>query len=153
MRQPKPVNLTTSIREVNNIGLSIFLYFHTIVGLCLLLLSMLLIYGIFALATNILAANNYRLANINTTDPDTYSGILVLSLGSKIQHNTPTDKNYYWVQCWIGVGMIVFWGLLFLLIKYRSKIGEKYVGNDIKSVADFSISIENIPMDMTEDEL
>ena len=49
--------------------------------------------------------------------------------------------------------MIVFWGLLFLLIKYRSKIGEKYVGNDIKSVADFSISIENIPMDMTEDEL
>lgn len=48
------------MRKVGNIGISTRLYFQTIIAISLLLTVLLLVYGVFALATNIIAYNNHQ---------------------------------------------------------------------------------------------
>ena len=87
------------MKDLNNIGLSTFLYFETLLNLIFLLMIAFLVYGVYSLITNIMAANNYR-SNILFEDvlPDnenSYQGFLVLSLGSKQLHGRDLDKKYY----------------------------------------------------------
>lgn len=145
------MKILTSVKDLNNIGVSTFLYFETLFHLIVMLVLAFLIYGIYSLITNIQAANAYR-QSITENLKDykiSYEGFLVLSLGSKQLHNRPTDKLYYQIQCWIGVGLVMVWGLYFIFIKLREKKGVAELLQDTKSAADFSIVIENFPIDMT----
>lgn len=93
----------------------------TIKSVISLVLAMILIYSIFAIITNISASSAYKNSTENSTilvSQKSYEGILLISLGSKQLHATNLDKVYYTIQCWLGVGMIVVWGILFGIIKY-----------------------------------
>ena len=119
--------MCTSIKDLNNIGVSTYLYFETLLNLTFLLGVLFVIYAVYALITNIMAANEYR--RIVSSDELTeqfksYESFLVLSLGSKQLHETSTDKKYYEIQCWLGVALLVVWGLIFTWIKYRERAGE-----------------------------
>jgi predicted membrane protein len=70
---------------------------------------MFIVYGIFALVTNIIASKDYHsIANQN---------YLILSMGSK-QLN-PTDKNekLVFIQAWIGFIMVIIWGFVFYYLQ------------------------------------
>lgn len=68
MRQLKRIGIKTPISEVNNIGLSLYFYFNTIVNLGILLGILFLVYGVYSLVTNIIAANAFRIES--ESDPD-----------------------------------------------------------------------------------
>jgi len=78
---------------------------------------MLLIYAIFAFATNIVASGKYTTCG-TLTSCSTKLDYLSISLGSKQQNPTTENQAYYYAQCWLGVGMIVVWFITFAILKY-----------------------------------
>lgn len=47
-----------------------------------------------------------------------YLSYVSLSLGSKQLNQTDTNKLYYYIQCWIGLGVVIVWLIMFFLLKY-----------------------------------
>ncbi len=84
---------------------------------------MLLIYSIFAFATNVVASGKFSTC---TTLLGCSSNLdyLAISLGSKQQNPTSENQTYYYVQCWLGVAMVVVWFITFALLKYYEKLKE-----------------------------
>lgn len=106
-----------------SIGLSTFLYFQTIKNLGIVLVEMLLVYSIFAFATNLVASGKFTtcgtLANCSTN-----LDYLAISLGSKQLHATTENQMFYFIQCWLGVAMVVIWFITFAILKYKEKVKE-----------------------------
>ena len=112
---------------------------------------MAVIYSAFAFGTNISTAysSNYLNSSNSTLD------YLSISLGSKSKHKD-LSKSYgeeaYYISCCLGLLMLFIW--LFLFIYFKSKVG--LIENDLKrvlGVSDFSIAIENMPIDFTREEI
>ena len=80
MKQEDPIKLCTSLKDINNVGISTYLYFQTLKNLGILLVLMLLIYCIYALATNIVASNTGDPTNVYSYVP---ADVLSISLGAK----------------------------------------------------------------------
>lgn len=100
-------------------GVSTYLYFATYKNLAILLTIMTLIYSSFALITNVIAANN-----ISSQNTQTNVDYISISLSSKQTNDTNANRQYYLIQCWLGVLTIIIW--IFVLI------GRKYF--EIKSL-------------------
>jgi len=94
-----------------NIGTSTNLYFATFKNLSFLLIILTIIYSIFAIVTNVVAAHN-------TTISDTKIDYLTISLSSKMLNDTADNRNYYFAQCCIGALTLFLWLLVFIEIKY-----------------------------------
>lgn len=72
------------------------------------------------MASNVVASNQYRsLGAVNSTELLSYEGILIISLGSKELNSSDENKTSFNIQCWLGVAMIVLWGIMFLFIKVQ----------------------------------
>ena len=131
-------------------GLSTYLFFATFKNLSILLMIMTLLYSIFALVTNVLASEAYASAGgISVASLD----YIVISLSSKQQNPTDTNKTYYFVSCWLGLGMIVVWMLSLVGIKYNEAKNSQEYDADTISCSDYSISIDGLPVDVTKEEL
>jgi len=76
---------------------------------------MLVIYSGFALATNVLAANLLNLSGIINYSKIDYINI---SLSSKQTYDTPTNRMYYYISCWLGVATAIIWLLVICAIKH-----------------------------------
>ena len=97
-------------------GLSTFLFFSTIKNLAILLTILLAVYSGYSLATNVIASNL-----LSTSGAVNYSKIdyINISLSSKQTNDTPTNRLYYYISCWLGVGTAVIWLLVIMAIKYN----------------------------------
>ena len=80
MKQEDPIKLCTRLKDINNVGISTYLYFQTLKNLSILLILMLFIYCIYALATNIVASNAGDPTNVYSYVP---ADVLSISLGAK----------------------------------------------------------------------
>lgn len=111
--------------------MSTYLYFETLKNLIVLLLVSFFLYCIYAIITNVMASDDYQVDYFEEftqgkTDIEKYKsfeGVLAISLGSKQLHAEEEDKRYYRIQCWLGVAMLIIWGLLFTIIKYKEEKG------------------------------
>lgn len=81
----------------------------------ILLLIMALVYSIYALVTNLIAAGNFDPDNF---DFDASVGTLSISLAAKEVNQTEENKNYYYVSCWLGVATVILWCLIIFVLKY-----------------------------------
>ena len=117
-------------------GLSTFLYFATFKNLSILLTIMLIIYSGFALATNVLAANL-----LSTSGVLSYSKIdyINISLSSKQTNDTPMNRLYYYISCWLGVAMAIIWLLVIFAIKNAEIKDSNEYDQDTISCSDYSI--------------
>ena len=93
------------------------MYFQTIKNLSIILIEMLLIYAIFAFATNIVASGKYATCG-TIAACSAKLDYLAISLGSKQLNPTSENNAYYYIQCWIGVGMVVIWFITFSILKF-----------------------------------
>lgn len=90
-------------------GSSTVVFFKTIINIALLLIVMVLIYSVFSLATNVSIAQGVNNSNY-----------LVISLGSKSSNQASDNQkaqDFYLASSWLGVSMIVIWGILFVFLK------------------------------------
>ena len=149
IKQEDEIKLCTRTKDINNVGISTFLYFQSLKNLAILISLMGLIYGIYALATNIVAANTGDTTNLSSYVP---ADILSISLGPKQQYQTDQNKQYYLIQCWIGLALMIVWGITFVLLKYFEKADEVAVEEQTISASDFSIVIEGMPTEITMEE-
>lgn len=60
VEQSESLTLCARVSSINNIGISTYLYFFTLRVLIYLLLLMLLVFSIYAIASNVVASNFYK---------------------------------------------------------------------------------------------
>lgn len=128
-------------------GVSTYLYFYAYKNLALLLVIMMVIYGAFALATNVLASAAVTSSGVSISSVDYIS----ISLSSKQLNDTTKNRLYYYIQCWLGVVFILVWGLIMIYVKYSEAKNMSDYDNDTISCSDYSIVIEGIPLDVTKE--
>ena len=85
MLQKDEVSLSTKLLDIDNIGISTFLYFETYKSLGIMLTIQFLIYGIFSIVTNVIASANFE----NPEEIPAALNFLVISLSSKQLSQTP----------------------------------------------------------------
>lgn len=130
-----------------------FLYLEMPIYLILLITVLFVVYGIYSLITNIIAALGYNPISDKSALKSNI-GILVLSLGSKqLNSSVPQNVDFYYIQCWIGLLLVLFWGVGILLIKLKEAEIINYMKQNKKSVADYSIAIYNIPSGINQEQL
>lgn len=112
-RHEESIKMCTSFDDISNMGTSTYLYFATFKNLSILLIILTLVYSIFALATNIIAAKNSSLDSSYTVD------YLTISLSSKESNPTTQNKLFYYIQCWLGMAVTIIWILIFFVNRYR----------------------------------
>lgn len=134
-RQTETVPACASIDSISNIGTSTYLYFSTFKNLSILLVIMTLVYSIYSLATNIIAAKNNSMGDTYTVD------YLTISLSSKQSNNTDTNKKYYFIQAWLGMATVVIWIFIFIYNRYQEIKGSQEYDDASKSASDYSIAI------------
>ena len=114
--------MKTPVHEINNLGLGNVLYFFTLINLCILLIIFFLVYGVYSLVTNIMAAYTYnKSVDVVEEAENSFYGILALSLGSKQldEDNWAVNNKYYSNQSWVGVATVVIWGGFLAYVKVR----------------------------------
>ena len=114
-----------------------------------MLLVLTVVYSIYSLVTNLVASGKY-----DTSDPtsiDTTLTWVSLSLGSKQVNKTEENKTFYYIQAWIGAAVMLLWLLMMFLMKYFEKEEEVRVEEETISASDFSIVIEGMPKDITQE--
>lgn len=120
VKQDEEIKLCTRLNTINNIGISTFLYFETIKNLVILLVLMTLVYSIYALVTNLMASGVYDkiVKHTSITAIKSTVSYISLSLGSKQLNKSIANKIYYYIQCWLGLAVLILWLIVFFLLKY-----------------------------------
>lgn len=72
---------------------------------------MSVVYGIYAIVTNIKAADA-SFSSLYSLD------YMVITLAAKQKNPTDQNKTYYFVQCWLGLVTVIVWFLFFIGIKF-----------------------------------
>ena len=112
---------------------------------------MTVVYSIYAFVTNLIASGKY-----DTSDPtavDTTVTWVQLSLGSKQENQTEVNKTYYFISACIGAFLMLLWMVILCCLKYYEKEEEVRVEEETISASDFTIVIEGMPKDITQEEL
>jgi hypothetical protein len=130
-------------------GLSTFLYFQTFKNLSILLAIMTILYSIFALVTNIIASQVLTSAGIQTTS----LSYITISLSSKETNKTDTNSMYYFISCWLGVGMLLIWMLVLIGIKFYEVKDSNEYDQDTVSCSDYTILLDGMPTNANKDDL
>lgn len=112
VRQQDTIKFCTSFDDIKNIGASTYLYFYTFKNLTILLMIMAIVYSIYAIVTNIIAAEA-SVQNLYNLD------YLTITLAAKQKNVTDQNKLFYFIQCWLGVVVILIWLLVLIGIKYQ----------------------------------
>ncbi len=137
------------MKKVGNIGVSTRLYFQTIIATSLLLTVLFIVYGVFALTTNIIAYNNFQEEMIATKD-----NFLIISLSAKqLHHQVQQNSRFYLIQCWLGLAVVILWIGMFTAIKYMEQNDEILIDSQTISAADFTVVIEGVPTNITKQAL
>ena len=124
-------------------GTSTYLYFETFKNLSVLLSILTLVYSIYALVTNVIAAKNNALGGDYTVD------YLTISLASKQSNATDLNKMFYYIQAWLGVAVVIVWIVIFFVNRYREYKKAQEYDDETISISDYSISLEGMPLDVT----
>ena len=107
---------------------------------------MAILYSIFAIVTNALAAGT----SVDTLYKVDY---ITISLAAKQSNDTVDNRRYYFIQCWLGMVVVLVWALVLIGIKYNEIKSSIEYDQDTSSCSDYSVVIEGIPLDVTREEL
>ena len=146
MKQQDNIKMCTALNEIKNMGLSTYLFFATFKNLSILLVIMTIVYSGFALATNVIASSNGAI-DISQLD------YIAISLSAKQKNQTDDNKLYYFISCWLGLGMILVWIIALVGIKYKEAKDCQEYDVDTISCSDYSIVVDGLPVDVTKEEL
>lgn len=147
IKQASTINISTSFEEIKNMGVSTYLYFSNYKKLAILLLIMTVVYSAFALITNFIASKNGSSGNKSSVD------YISISLSSKETNDNDDNRRYYFIQCWLGIAMIVGWIFALAGMKYDEAKGIQEYDDDTISCSDYSVVMEGMPLAVTKDEL
>jgi hypothetical protein len=90
VKQESKIKLCTGLDEINNIGISTYLYFQTLIHLIILLLLITVVYSIFAIVTNVIASDKYQ----PIEDLDKFrSNVSILSISTGSKMLNPNAEN------------------------------------------------------------
>lgn len=100
-----------------------------------------IVFGIFALITNIIASRNAcekwdEYCNLNLS---------ILALGAKLNDINDENTSFHLAQAWLGFLMCVIWVFMFFYKAGKERIIKESQRSKHSSVANFSILIQNLP--------
>jgi hypothetical protein len=120
IKQDNPVKICKSMSDINNVGISTFLYFQTLKNLSILLILAFIFYGCYAMITNIISSLPANAA-LSTLRNYTAKDFLIISIAPKEKYATETDQTFLIIQCWIGMGLLIVWMIALIFMKYYEK--------------------------------
>lgn len=138
--QEKHVPVCTSFEYIPRLGQSIDLFFMMIRHAINLMIIMTLAYSAFAIATNVVASQNTCYL----------SKLCMVSEGAKQTNAIDAVTNYYMIQSWLGLGMVIIWGFYFFYMSYKERKLELDSDMHTKSASDFSLMVEFLPSEFDE---
>lgn len=112
-RHTDNIKMCTGFDDISNMGTSTYLFFATFKNLSILLAIMTLVYSLYSIATNVIAAKNNAQGNNYTVD------YLTISLSSKQSNNTTQNQRFYYIQAWLGVVTVIIWIIVFFINRFR----------------------------------
>ena len=113
-------------------------------------------YSLYAIISN---AKSCNYDSNNLQDPyrtEEYIGIMsswVFQVSLQANLSCSTDTKTYELQCWLGVLFIILTGVVIIALKYRKFRACLILKQTTKSVQDFTIFIENMPVSISKGEL
>lgn len=78
-----------------------------------------------------------------------FQGMLAYSLGSKQLYKNDYGVETFRIQCWLGVSVILLWGIFFVFFKYREQTAQYDVDYESKTASDYTLYFENMPKNMS----
>jgi hypothetical protein len=109
----KPLSFATEVAELQTLDQSTALFFTDLKYMGVMMTASFLVYGLFAVVTNILAGR------LRTTQIPGY--LNQISLGSKINNMTEHNQHLYVIQVWVGLLMVLVWVAFFLHKEIRRR--------------------------------
>ncbi len=103
-----------------------------------------IVYCIYAIITNAIAAGASQ-NNLYSLD------YITISLAAKEKNDTETNRLYYYIQCWIGLGVMLIWIIMMIGIKYFEIKNSLEYDADTSSCTDYSVVLEGVPVDLTKE--
>lgn len=131
-------------------GSGILLFFYMLKALAVALIFFILIFALFAVATNLLG-----------TTPSVYTASIAACASSYCDFRDNTSDNYKpnqsqlgVIQGWLGLAAMVIWVILSRIVKYVGREKNREMDRDLISASDFAIKIGNLPYgEYNEEEL
>jgi len=112
--QDEHIPLCTPFDDIPRLGQATGLFFAGIRHAVNLMVILAIVYSVFALATNIIAAEeactSYVVCSLTT-----------ISEGAKQTDHNSTYDDYYMIQSWIGIGLATLWGFYFMYMNYKER--------------------------------
>ena len=100
------MTFSTELSQLQTLDESTVLYFIDLSYMAALLAASFVVYGVFAIATNILAGA------LDTTRMKDY--LNQISLASKINHLNSANCRNYIAEAWLGLFMVGLWTIFFV---------------------------------------
>jgi hypothetical protein len=138
--------LCSSFNTFPNIGIGAYLLFSTVKNLTILLLILGVVYSGYSLYANI-------------TEPSstltTSNFALKLSYIPIIQNYTTNSSlsGVVLLQGYLLVAVLLTWMVSLFVINYYEISNKRMVDNNTVTAADFSIMLENVPYEMTREQM
>ena len=89
-------------------------------------------------------------AKNNAKDSDYTIYYLTISLASKQSNDTTQNRQFYFIQAWIGTATIFIWIFIFFYNRYKETRDAQEYDDSSKSASDYSIVLEGMPIDLTQ---
>lgn len=126
------------LENISILGSGILLFFYFLKGIAINVLLFLLIFDIFAMASNLMGEKNIATSTICTSSYCTFRDNV--SDGHKYNKDVLGS-----IQSWLGLAAIIVWILLSRIMKYVGAIKNKEMDKNLTSASDFAIKIGNLP--------
>jgi hypothetical protein len=111
MRQEE-ISFNVDLDQVDTLGESAMLFFLNIKHCLAMMLAGFIVFSVYSLASNIIAASNTG-SNIENSTTDClqsdHCGLGQISLGIKLADKTALNREMYLGQAWLGLGLVVVW--------------------------------------------
>lgn len=135
----KPYPVYTSPQQLSILGPGVILFFYFLKTIPIFLFTIILIYGIFALTTNIMGSTQEDYVSEGCSS-HFCRGIIQISDYNKFNPVvTETIQNY------LGLLSMLLWGIYMKLLYYFGKRNEALIDKYLTSASDYAIMISNLP--------
>ncbi len=142
--------MSCELEKISILGSGILLFFYLMKALALALFLFILVFALFALASNLLGHTPLTTNSLHSACTSTYC-----SFRDNTSDNYKLNQEYLSsVQAWLGLAAMIVWVIASRIVKYVGKIKDEEIDRDLTSASDYTIKIGELPYgEYNEEEL
>lgn len=148
--------MCTNFKDIRGLGISTRLFFFAYEHMMVLLFVMFFIYSLYAIISNVRSCNydsRNLLPEYQTPEYIARSTFWVFETSLQANLSCNADTRVYEIQSWLGVAFILVGAIVLTVLKYRKYRACLILKSTVKTVAQLSVFIQNMPVKISKAEL